>query len=115
MVQKLKCYIVLMTELIPFLILVSLSQPLNTVRQVCCKLCLDRYTWVVSFLVSNILVCLAKLGMDFIAKTGLMMVLRMRVFHFMFDPSNQLHLFTDCSHVPFAPGFQSTRYRDKVD
>jgi hypothetical protein len=36
----------------------AISQPLNVVGQIRCKLRVDKYTWVVTFLVSDNLVCL---------------------------------------------------------
>jgi hypothetical protein len=66
-------------------------------------------------LVSDNLVCQTILGTDFLAKTGLLMDLRTRLFHFPFDPSNRLRLCTKRNHFPVEPGFHTTRYLDEVD
>jgi hypothetical protein len=66
-------------------------------------------------LVSDNLVCPAILGTDFLAKTGLVMDLRTRLFHFPFDPSNRLRICTERNYFPVEPDFHTTRYLDEVD
>jgi hypothetical protein len=69
----------------------------------------------VTFLVSDNLICPAILGANFLAKTNLLMDLRSRAFHFMFDPSNQLRLCSDRDHVPVDSSFNAARFLEEVD
>jgi hypothetical protein len=69
----------------------------------------------VPFLVSDNLVCPAILGADFLDKTDLLMDLRIRAFHFMFDPSNQLRLCSNRDHVPVDTSFNTAQFLEEVD
>jgi hypothetical protein len=75
----------------------------------------DKYTWVVPFLVSENLVFPAILGADFLTKASLLMDLRSRASHFMFDPPNQLRLCSDRDHVPVDSRFSAAQFLEEVD
>jgi hypothetical protein len=76
---------------------------------------MDKYTWVVTYLVSDNLVCPAILGADFLAKTSLLMELRSLAFQFMLDPSYQLRLCSDRDHVPVDSSFNTAQFLEEVD
>jgi hypothetical protein len=52
---------------------------------------------------------------DFLAKTGLLMDLRSRAFHFTFDPTHQLRLCSDSDHVPVDSSFNGAQFLEEID
>jgi hypothetical protein len=91
------------------------SQPLNILGQGHCKLCLDKYTWKVTLLVSDNLACPAILGTDFLAKTGLLMELRTQIMYFPFDPENKLSCCTGHRQVTPMPISHGTHHLEGPD